>query len=329
VDSEREIRALVPLAVAEGAALALAALVDEAKTYSQAVKAASTRVAYASDMRDFEMFCRSHGASSMPASPQTIVVYVVDLARRCKIATIRRRLTAISQAHKMRSLDSPTAHQMVHEVVKGIARTLGTAQDAKDALRTADMRAIVERLPNTMRGIRDSALLLIGFAGALRRSELVALRVEDLRFEAQRGVVLIIRRSKTDQEGAGQEIGIPASRAPETCPVAALQLWLERAGISEGPIFRTIEKGSTIGDIAITAHSVAMIVKRVVTGLGYDPKRYGAHSLRAGFATSVIENGASEAAMMRITRHRSVVIARKYVRSGTIWRDNAGYLLGL
>jgi integrase len=170
-------------------------------------------------------------------------------------------------------------------------------------------------------------LLLIGFAGALRRSELVALRVEDLRFEAQRGVVLIIRRSKTDVFGAGQEIGIPAGR--DTCPVAALQLWLARAEISEGPIFRTIEKGSTIGDVAITAHSVAMIVKRVVTGLGYDPKRYAGHSLRAGFATSVIENGASEAAMMRITRHRSLVIARKYVRSGTIWRDNAGYLLGL
>lgn len=309
-------------------ALALADLVDDVEALAAAAKAAGTRRAYARDMVDFSRFATAHGLVPFPTTPQAVALYVAHLARSVRYATIARRLVAISQAHKTRGHDSPAAHPIVREAMKGVARTIGTAQNQKAALRTSDIREIARRLPSTVLGQRDRALMLVGFAGALRRSELVALTMEDVRFERE-GLVLLIRRSKTDQEAAGHELAVPFGQYEETCPVRALQTWLVYAGIEHGPLFRAVDNVGRVGLTALSTEAVAQIVKRHARGLGYDPADYAGHSLRAGFATAAIEGGASEAQMMRQTRHRSVEVARRYVRLGSLWRDHAGTSLGL
>ena len=184
-------------------------------------------------------------------------------------------------------------------------------------------------LPETLRGRRDRALLLVGFAGALRRSELVALEVRDVAFEAE-GMVLTIRRSKTDPEAAGQLVGIPYGDAPETCPVRALQAWLEAAQITEGAVFRPIERWSNrIEPRALEDRRVATLLQSLVRRAGLDPKNFAGHSLRSGLATAAAAGGASERAIMDQTRHKSVKQVRRYIQRGSLFRDNAAKYTGV
>ena len=229
--------ALVPIVSTEGS-LALGGLVDDVKAFAAAAKAPSTRRAYANDLAGFRRFASAHTLVDFPATPQTVALYVAHSARIARYSTLARRLVAISQAHKARGLESPSSHPIVREAMKGIARTLGTATTQKAALSTADLRTIVTGLDATIRGHRDRALLLVGFAGAMRRSELVAISMDDVRFE-RLGVVIAIRRSKTDQEGAGHELAIPNGRHSETCPVLALQTWIATAGVPKALDVRT------------------------------------------------------------------------------------------
>ncbi|HEV2037039.1 MAG TPA: site-specific integrase, partial [Candidatus Eremiobacteraceae bacterium] len=307
----------------------LHSLAGEARRFATAARSRATRRAYACDWNDFVAWCDRNALAALPAEPAIIALYLTDLAKRAKVATLERRLVAIRQAHKASNHESPTTNATVRDVMAGIRRELGTAQNRKAAIDVADLRLIVDALPEGPTGYRDRALLLLGFAGALRRSELVALRVCDVQL-VHEGLEVRILHSKTDQEGAGETIGVLYGSNPATCPVRALQAWLERAKIVDGPIFREVDRHGRIGVNALSGDSVARIIQRHVCKLpGRDATRYGGHSLRAGFATSAAAGGASERSIMTQTRHKSVAIARRYVRHGSMWREHAGTVLGL
>jgi integrase len=241
-----------------------------------------------------------------------------------------RRLTAITKAHQIAGHPSPATMQQpaVSETLKGIRRTLGTAQRTKAPLLTADVRRMLEALPDNLLGCRDRALLLLGFAGGFRRSELAALDVEDV-LKNDDGLVVKLRRSKTDPEGKGRDVGIPYGSNPSTCPVRTLQAWKNAAGIAEGALFRGVDRHGHVGPARLHKDSVGLIVKRAAEAAGLDPDLYAGHSLRAGLATQSYLNGAGELAIMRQTGHRSLAMVRRYIRDGSLFRDNAGGKLGL
>ena len=303
----------------------LARYLGPARRYAALAKSPHTLKAYASDWSDFERFCRRSGQGSLPAAPETVALYLTYLIdeQKRKASTLTRRLAAISQVHQAAALPTPTGESVVRSVMAGIRRVHGTEQVAKAAVSPELLRRLINGLPDTLRGRRDRALLLVGFAGALRRSELVALEVDDVRFEAE-GMVLTIRRSKTDPEAAGQLIGIPRSKASETCPMHALQAWLKEANITEGPLFRPIERWSNVVQTrALEDRRVATLMKELIKQAGLDPKAFAGHSLRSGLATAAAAGGASERAIMDQTRHRSVKQVRRYIQRGSLFRDNA------
>ena len=210
----------------------------------------------------------------------------------------------ISQAHKAADLPSPTTSSLVRRTHAGIRRSIGTAQTAKAPAVVDDLKRMLDKLPGTRVGLRDRALLLLGFAGAFRRSELVALDVADLEFSSA-GLVVTLRQSKTDQEGRGRRMGIPYGSSESTCPVRSLQAWLETARIIEGAVFRSLDKFQRVQPRRLSDKAVARIVKRRAKAVGLDPARYAGHSLRAGLATSAAAGGASERVIMAQTGHRS------------------------
>jgi integrase len=216
----------------------------------------------------------------------------------------------------------------VRLVMQGIRRTFGTAQVAKEPVLVADLKRMVCRLPEGLLGVRDRALLLIGFCGGFRRSELVALDVADCAFTRE-GLVLAIRRSKTDQEGEGRKIGIPYASHVETCPIRSLQDWLEKSSIAEGPLFRPINRHGKMASTRLSGAAVGEIVKRYVTALGLDATKFGGHSLRSGLATSAAAGGASERSIMAQTGHKSEKMVRRYIRSGSLFKENAVAVVGL
>jgi site-specific recombinase XerD len=269
------------------------------------------------------------GFDPLPAAPETVALYITSLVDQGrKASTIQRRLTAISQAHKTAGYATPTTSPGVRAVWSGIRREHGTAQAGKAPVMTVDLRAMVETLPDSLSGLRDRALLLVGFAGGFRRSELVALDTADVE-ETADGLVVTIRRSKTDQDGQGRRIGLPYGSNPATCPVRALRAWGEASGIIEGPLFRPINRHGQLQDRRLTAQSVALVVKRVAEAAGLDPARFSGHSLRSGLATSAAAAGVSERSIMNQTGHKSVVMVRKYIREGSLFRDNAAAGVGL
>jgi integrase len=307
---------------------AVARAVNNAREYAEQAVARSTRRAYRSDWKAFEGWCQAHALHALPALPGTLVAYLGDEASRLSVATLGRRLTTISQAHKSQGFDSPTSKPEVRLVMAGIRRTKGTAQAAKAAILTQDLRHMVAALPATTVGLRDRALLLLGFAGALRRSELVALDLRDLEFTSE-GIAVTIRRSKSDQEGEGRTVGIPRGRCLGTCPVEAVQRWLELAGIKDGPVFHRVSRGGRVLGGRLSAQTVALVVKRSVKVVGLDSKNFAGHSLRSGLATSAAAAGASEREIMDQTGHRSLIVARRYIRRGSLFKNNAATTAGL
>jgi len=288
-----------------------------AEDFARNSRSKATRRAYKSDWADFEGWCARHHFDALPASPHTLTLYLSDQADRHKIATIRRRLVAISDAHRQRGLDTPTSHPVVRAVVRGIANVIGSAQSKKAALTDDLLRGALLEAGDGLKAMRDRAILLLGFAAALRRSEIAALTIEDLRFERE-GVVLRIRRSKTDQAGEGEEIGVPSVDVASLCPVRALRAWIDAAGISGGPVFRSFTMRGVLQARAIAGADVARLVQRV-TRKAAIAGDFGAHSLRAGFVTSAARKGVSEVAIQGVTRHRSVAILRGYVRRATVF----------
>jgi len=266
----------------------------------------------------------------LPATSETVALYLTDRAATLKTSSLARRLTTINRAHQAAGQPSPATMQnaVVSEVWKGIKRKKGTAQHGKKPFLTLDLRRIIAGLPHDLQGVRDRALLLAGFAGGFRRSELAALRVEDLEATPD-GLIVRLGRSKTDQEGQGRAVALPYGSDPLTCPVRALQAWLERAGITAGPLFRAVDRDGRAGGRALHADSVGYLVKRAAGRVGLETAEYAGHSLRAGLATQAAMNGASELAIMKQTGHRSLNTVRKYIREGSLFRDNAATKLGL
>jgi site-specific recombinase XerD len=300
----------------------------KATEYMAAAKSANTLTAYRKDWQDFEQFCVLAGFNSLPASPDTVVAYLVALADTRKVSTLERRIASISQAHQVAGFNSPTSDMTVRVLMQGIRREKGTAPDCKAPAVTSDIKVMVSTLPDSLLGIRDRALLLVGFAGGFRRSELVALYVEDLEFKRE-GLVINLRRSKTDQEGQGRKVAIPYGSNCDTCPVRSLQLWLEESGISSGPVFRSVNRHGNLQANRLSDKAVALVVKRTAEAAGLDSSKYSGHSLRAGMATSAAAAGVSERAIMNQTGHRSQAMVRRYIREGNLFNDNAAARLGL
>jgi site-specific recombinase XerD len=346
---------LVPVADAGyGAELAeVAKLTQEARDYIQDAKAKNTIRAYTSDWKDFTDWCKIQRRESLPATPETVALYITHLARGLKTSTIQRRISSISQAHAAAGYDdSPTKTALVRATWQGIRKSKGVAAQGKAPVLMPDLRAMVELLPKeAMKGkseeetveepreddeqprdrliaCRDRALLLLGFAGAMRRSELVGLDVADV-VETADGLVVTLRRSKTDQEGQGRKIGIPYGSKLATCPVRSLRAWKARAQITEGPLFRQVNRHGKVLEGRLGDRTVALIVKRAVAATGVDAASYAGHSLRAGLATAAAMAGVSERVIQGQTGHKSLPILRRYIREGSLFRENAAAEVGL
>lgn len=295
---------------------------EQIRGYLDAAQADATRAAYRADLADFAAWCGARGLASLPAEPTTVARYLVDRAASLKVATLTRRLSAIAQAHQARELDSPTSSLIVRKVFAGIRRAHGTDQRGKAPLLPDDLRAMLPHYGEGLGGLRDKALVLLGFAGALRRSELVGLDLADLQVRRE-GLVLLVRRSKTDQEGQGLQKGIPRGRDRALCPVRAVEDWVKAAGIAEGPLFRPVDRHGNVGAERLADFTVVRVVKRLAAAIGLDPAEYGGHSLRAGLATAAAAAGKDERDIMRQTGHKSVAMVRRYIRIGELFRGNA------
>ena len=297
--------------------------------YAHAAAAANTVRGYNADWRGFTAWCAIRRRTPLPATGETIAYYVsVMAASGHKPASIDRARAAIRKAHLLAGMPDPTHTAEVETTLSGIRRTHGTSQTQKAPLLTDDLSRIISRLTDTLRDRRDRALLLVGFASALRRSALVALTVEEVTFTAD-GMTLFIPRDKTDQRAAGRDLGICRGQRLDTCPVNALRQWLQSANITTGPLFRAISKSGIIRTDALTQQSVAEIVKRHAAAVGLDPAHFAGHSLRAGLVTSATKAGAADIDIMRHTAHRDRRTLDKYIRKAKLFEDNVSGMVGL
>lgn len=313
----------IPLSRPQDDDLALVELVEHANDYAAAARSESTRRAYRSDWGAFERWCQPHGFAPLPALPETVALYLVHLADQGrKVATISRALAALSQAHRFAGLPSPRGTARVGETLRGIRRRLGVAPEGKAPVLAPELKRMLAGLPDTLLGLRDRALLALGFAGGFRRSELVGLDVADLAFTGN-GLEVHLRRSKTDQEGEGRKVGVPFGSAPSCCPVRAVRAWLDAAGITEGAVFRALRRHGRLTAVRLVGRAVARVVQRTATAAGLDAKRLAGHSLRAGLVTSAALAGRSERAIMAQTGHRSAAMVRRYIRDVSLFDDNA------
>jgi integrase len=291
--------------------------------YDAAAHASATRAAYTTDAQCWGRYLEGQGVNATDANPQHVAAYLAHLADTGHAAaTIDRRLVAIRALYRAAGLPDPTKHDAVARTRRGIRRTIGTAQREARPVLLEDLTAMLRTLPAGLLGARDRALLLVGFAGAFRRAELAAIRTEDLAW-SDRGVVVTLRRSKTDQEGAGRGVAIPFARVASRCPVRALRAWLEAAGIVSGPVFRSVNRHGQVSAQAITPKTVALVVKRAGDAAGIDADHLSGHSLRAGLATAAAMAGADERSIMQQTGHRSTAMVRRYIRQAEQWTNNA------
>jgi site-specific recombinase XerD len=283
---------------------------DEATHYARAEKAQATRRAYRSDFEIFRAWCDTRGALPLPASSNSVGAFLASEAKRgVRPSTLSRRLAAILYAHKLAGHASPTASEAVKATLRGIKRTKWSATNRKTPATADKISAMAAATGEGARGVRDRALLLLGFAGAFRRSELVALDANDVQF-CDGGLRVSIRKSKTDQEGEGATIAIvPGSFA---CPVKATREWLNMARIKTGPIFRPISKAGRVLNRRLSDRTVAEVVKTAARRIGLKAKDFSGHSLRSGFLTSAARRGASIFKMMDVSRHKSVDTLRRH-----------------
>jgi integrase len=304
--------------------LALEQLVAGAASYAANARASATRKAYVTDWQLFETWCAARHLPSMPAPPQVIALYLTSLAdeQAQRPSTLKRKLTSIAHAHRSQGFPWQKSDPLICEVMSGIARRHGIAPRQKAPVCAPELAALVAPLGTGLRDLRDRAILLVGWAGAYRRSELVSLDVEDIGRQATLGLVATLRRSKTDQEGAGTKKGIPYAKDPNLCPVRALDAWLAASGIPSGPIFREIDRHGRLR-ARLTPGSVALIVKRAALRAGLDPRNLSGHSLRAGLVTTAAKHGKSSDAIMRQTNQSCEKVMRTYIRHALVFDDNA------
>jgi integrase len=292
-----------------------AALPAIVQAYAAKSKSENTLRAYRSDWGQWCAWCAGSGHAPLPASPEAVATYIAEQGGVLKASTIDRRLDAISVAHKAAGYQSPTGAEVVRATLAGVCRTHGTAQVGKRAITVDELRRMVDLMPETGTGVRDRAIVLLGFAGALRRSEIVALTAGDIEFLAD-GARLVIRKSKTDQEGQGQVVGIPYGQDEATCPVRSLKAYIGASGAA-GLLF------------PLSDRSVANIVKKWAGAAGMDPDLVAGHSLRSGLATAARKGGADEYSIMRQGRWKSRVTVQRYIREADLFHTNAAAATGL
>ena len=276
-------------------------------------KAANTLRAYKADFRDFTLFCQQNGLNSMPSEPKIITLYLTHLSKSSKFSTLKRRLASISVIHKLNGHYLDTKHPIITENLLGIRRVKGTYQKAKKPILINDLKLIVNAINqdnNPKKKIEKKALLLVGFAGGFRRSELVSVEYQDMEF-VNEGVKIFVKRSKTDQSGEGMTKGIPYFSNPEYCPVVSLKNWMKESGIKSGKVFDMSDK------------NVALIIKKYTALAGLDKNKYSGHSLRSGFATSTAELGAEERSIMAMTGHKTTQMVRRYIKEANLFKNNA------
>ncbi len=306
----------------------IADLADDVRRFARNSLSVNTRRGYESDWQQFVSWCSRVGFASLPASADSVCLFAAHLAKTVKVGTIERKMTSIAKGHTLAGYGSPTNDARVRATMAGLRRTLGKAQSQKSPTAVADLRRMSEAMPDSLIGVRDRCLLLLGFAAAFRRSELVSLDVADVT-TCPEGLVLHLRRSKTDQEGEGRKIGVPYGSNLATCPVRAFTTWLEASAIEAGALFRPIDRRGHMSDRRLSDRAVALVVKRSAERIGLDPAKYAGHSLRIGLATAAARAGASERSIMRQTGHRSVVMVRRYIQDGTVFTENAASVIGL
>lgn len=304
-------------------ALSASTLSDSAVQYAQNALSASTRRAYKSDGKDFARWCRDRGLEPLEATPENIGNYLSSLADRgLKVSTISRRCSAVRFMFELAGLPSPTENRGLRAVAAGIRRSLGVAPEGKAPLTIDLIRDLAPHFASTPIGVRDRAMILLGFGGAFRRSELSSLDLADITWREQ-GAVVRLRRSKTDQTGIGRDVPILAGRNPNTCPVTALQAWIQVRGESPGPLFTRVPKGGRVTLSRLSDRSVALRVKEYCRLAGLDASKYSGHSLRSGMCTSAAENGADLVAISEVTGHKSLEVLRGYVRSAKLFDRHA------
>ena len=296
-----------------------------AQRYSQKSRSQATWRAFRSDWRQFEIWCSNVGLAALPADPDTVAMFVASQADDGKNpSTLSRRLAAIRLVHLGAGHTSPHNALKVAEVMRGIRRDSATPTASKKPALDEDVKKMAGDIDVTTRkGHRDRALLLFGFAGAFRRSELVALDCRDLE-ERDEGVLVHIRQSKTDQEAKGQSIAILRVSGSSYCPVAALDHWLNVSGINSGAVFRRMFRGDTVGQTRLSSQSISLVIKDLAYAAGLDPSAYAGHSLRSGFLTSAARKKASVFKMAEQSRHRSLDVMRGYIRDEDLFEGHAG-----
>jgi len=277
-------------------------------------KSTNTLRAYQSDYNDFSLFCSKNGFQAMPTEPKILSLYITHLASYSKFSTLKRRLASISIIHKTKGHYIDTKHPIIVENLMGIKRTNGSNQKGKKPLLINDLKLLIQAIDDSIekniRKIRDKALVLIGFSGGFRRSELVDIEYEDIEF-VEEGVKIFVKRSKTDQSGEGMTKAIPYFDNINFCPVKALNKWIVEAELKDGKIFNISDK------------NVALIIKKYANYAGLDAHRYAGHSLRSGFATSTAESGAEERNIMAMTGHKSTEMVRRYIKEANLFKNNA------
>jgi site-specific recombinase XerD len=277
-------------------------------------KSANTIRAYKSDYNDFLLFCSKNRFQAMPTQPKILALYLTHLSSYSKFSTLKRRLASISILHKTKGHYIDTKHPIIMENLMGIKRTNGSNQKGKKPLLISDLKVLIEAIHQSkekdFRKTRDKALVLIGFSGGFRRSELVDVEYEDIEFVTE-GVKIFVKKSKTDQSGEGMTKAIPYFDNENFCPVKSLKNWIEESDLKEGKIFNISDK------------SVALIIKKYANYAGLNAHRYAGHSLRSGFATSTAESGAEERNIMAMTGHKSTEMVRRYIKEANLFKNNA------
>ena len=276
-------------------------------------KANNTLRAYKADFKDFALFCQQNDLNSMPSEPKIITLYLTHLSKSSKYSTLKRRLASISVIHRLNGHYLDTKHPVITENLLGIKRVKGTYQKAKKPILINDLKAIINAInkdKNQINRSKNKALLLVGFAGGFRRSELVAIFLDAVEFVPE-GVKIFVRRSKTDQSGEGMTKGIPYFSSPDYCPVISLKDWIQEGKINSGKIFDMSDK------------NVALTIKKYAAIAGLDQNKYSGHSLRSGFATSTAELGAEERSIMAMTGHKTTQMVRRYIKEANLFKNNA------
>ena len=282
--------------------------------YLQAALSENTRRAYHNDLQQFIRW-----GGSIPSSPKRIAQYLAEHAEQLSFATLSRRVVAIGKAHEQRNIPSPTQSVVVKATLHGIRRLNGSLQRRVAPTLLSDIQMMVKGLRG-MKGIRDKALLLVGFAGAFRRSELISIKVEDVSFVEQ-GMIVHLKRGKTDQAGKGRDIAIPYMRG-RCCPVKALSEWLGTSGITSGAVFRRVGRYGNLLGQGLSPQSVALLVKQRVEAIGRNAQLYSGHSLRAGWVTSAARLGASTWNICQHTGHQSETVMHGYIRGGDLFANH-------